>query len=73
MAAAWKGKVEWKDCIEWWQHYRRNRTDKTTELTIEMTKRRLPGWTGEGGTIDNEWLYSVQIVQDVDAWLSTRQ
>ncbi len=73
MAAVKQGNVEWSDCIEWWQKYRRDRTDKTTELTAEMTKRRLPGWSGEGGTIDNGWLYDVQIVQDVENWLTTRQ
>ena len=73
MAAAQNGKVEWKDCLEWWQHYRRDRTDGATDLTLEMTRRRLPGWIWEGGTIDNAWLYNVQIVQDVETWLSCRQ
>ena len=73
VAAARKGTVEWGDCIEWWQRYRGDRTRKVTELTAEMTKRRLPGWNGEGGTIDNSWLYSVNVAHDVEDWLSSRQ
>jgi hypothetical protein len=72
MVAVQKSKVEWRDCIEWWQRYRRDRTDKATDLTAEITKRRLPSWSGEGGTIDNGWVYKVQIVQDIENWLSTR-
>ena len=73
MAATRDGKVEWKRSLDWWQNYRRDRTDKVTNLTLEMTKRRLPGWQGEGGTLDNEWLYNVQVARDVKSWLSSRQ
>ena len=66
MSAVSAGKLPWKDSLDWWQQYRQARVDRVTDLTNEMNKRRLPGWTGQDGkSIDSSWLFSVQIDKDV--------
>lgn len=70
MAAVADGKVPWKDSLDWWQRYRQARVDRTTVLTNQMNKRRLPGWVPEeGDAIDSTWLFSVQIEKDVAEWV----
>ncbi|WPH00303.1 Salicylate hydroxylase [Acrodontium crateriforme] len=73
MGAANQGKVQWNESLDWWQEYRQNRIDRVTSLTNEMNRRRLPGWAGEGETIDSSWLFGVEIDKDVNAWIAEKK
>lgn len=64
------GRVGWSDGLNWWQNYRQARVDKVRDLTMEMNRRRLPGWQKESSsTLDNTWLFSVDIERDVQDWI----
>ncbi|KAF7188251.1 FAD-dependent monooxygenase OpS4, partial [Pseudocercospora fuligena] len=73
VAAANEKNVPWDECLEWWQQYRQKRIDHVTWLTIEMNRRRMPGWNGtDVEPIDNSELFGVQIPNDVQRWLESR-
>ena len=72
LLAAWvrTGDRDWKQVLDWWQQYRQARVEQVTDLTNEMSKRRLPGWSGpEGQSIDSAWLFNVRIEEDVARYL----
>jgi 2-polyprenyl-6-methoxyphenol hydroxylase-like FAD-dependent oxidoreductase len=60
---------EWMKAVQWWEAYRKGRISRVTELTNEMNRRRMPGWKGDTGHIDAEWLFSVKIEEDVQQFL----
>ena len=66
-------KTQWEEGVKWWQQYRQARVDRVTDLTNEMNTRRMPGWSGEGGSIDSSWLFSVDVEGDVKAWVGLQQ
>ena len=66
-----EGQADLLSALQHWEQYRQARVERVTDLTNEMTKRRMPGWTGEGAeSIDSSWLFSVQVTDDVQAILS---
>ena len=67
-----EGKVQWDESLDWWQQYRQDRIDKVASLTDEMNRRRMPGWAGDGETIDSAWLFGVDIDEDVNAWVAKK-
>ncbi|PVI00653.1 kynurenine 3-monooxygenase [Periconia macrospinosa] len=71
--------------LRWWQSYRQARVDKVLELTRQMNAKRLPAsekaklpknmiWSDEGATRGDgrqlAWLYTPDLLQVVDAWIS---
>ena len=69
LKATRNGKIDWSKGLDWWQDYRQGRVARVTDLTNEMNKRRLPGWTGaDAQSIDSSWLFGVDIEQDVKSY-----
>ncbi len=71
--AAKSGKVSWEVGLKWWHDYRQTRVDGVIALTHEMSARRLPNWKpSPGGSIDNKWLFSVDVEGDVQKWVDSQ-
>lgn len=71
-AVAREPERDWRQALDWWQQYRQGRLERVTDLTNEMSKRRLPGWSGAGGkSIDSSWLFNVRVEEDVKRYLDS--
>ncbi|KAK3671807.1 hypothetical protein LTR78_008352 [Recurvomyces mirabilis] len=66
LIAARKSHDQWVTYLDRWQSFRSERVERVSDLTNQMTKRRVPGWTGEGaGSIDSAWLFEIDIEREM--------
>ncbi|KAK4556141.1 hypothetical protein LTR86_006838 [Recurvomyces mirabilis] len=66
LIAASSSHNQWVTYLGQWQSFRSDRVERVSDLTNQMTKRRVPGWTGEDAeSIDSTWLFEVDIEREV--------
>ncbi|KAK5115483.1 hypothetical protein LTR62_001142 [Meristemomyces frigidus] len=74
ITAAAKNNNEWVKYLEGWQTFRSERVEYVISLTNEMSKRRMPGWNGQGAEkIDSAWLFEVDIEAEMQKVVGTVQ